>query len=187
MPWELILSSAGGASVAIVLAVMFAQRIVEKTVDAKFERKLEELKAEIGQQLETERSELAVWQKLRNDILSQVWGAHREVVKAMTELIFDVQAFQYSSGKFNQKSVEQYRRVVHSNLDLLTPEAVEACQSFLIEAFAIAEGTRPPEDASGLKAARRKLYESATTYFGLEKMMPWMSSTKSHKNSATRN
>ncbi|GLH75083.1 hypothetical protein GETHLI_35860 [Geothrix limicola] len=189
MPWDYILGGASGAGIVLVIAVLFAQRIIEKSVDTRFSSRLEEMKAEFARRLEidkaeliknveTEKSELAVWQNLRNDVLGEIWRAHRTVTGAMTEVILEVQRCEMNAEKLPSATIEIYRKVVHANVDLLTPDALQAAQDFLEKAYVIADRKHPTQDDNALKEHRRELYESISAYFGLEKMMPWMTKRK---------
>jgi hypothetical protein len=189
MPWDYILGGAGGAGIALVLALLFAKQFIEKLVDTQFSSRLEEVKADFARRLEkekaellrsieTEKSELAVWQNLRNSILGEIWRAHRSVTAAMTELILEVQRCEADAEPLAHAPIEAYRRIVHAHIDLLTPDAVEAAQQFLSKAYAVSEQPRPVQGDAELKIHRRALYESLSAYFGLGKMMPWMSGPK---------
>ena len=99
---------------------------------------------------------LLIWAELRKDILAQVWSANRDIIRSMTAVIMRVQDVQWRNRKLEtlKPAIEEYRRVVHASLDLLSPKAVDLCQRFLMTAYEIFEAKRLPEDGNPLKAIR---------------------------------
>lgn len=175
MPWDYILGSAGGAGIALVLGLIAAQKILERTIDNRFDLQMEKWRAENERRSEFNRSDLGVWDDLRKEILAEMWKTHRSLVKAMTAVILKAQeAEQKDNPDLIKPALEAYRNAVHENIDLLSPEAVEICQDFLQKAYMFMDGNEPINDANSLKAQRREFYGHVAEYYGLEKMMPWM-------------
>ena len=208
MPWDYILGGASGAGVAIVLGLLFAKHFIEKLVETKFSLRLEEfrseqtrklealrgeqntklesLRADLSRNLEFDKSDLSVWADLRRDILAEMWKGHRDIVKQMTEVILKVQEMEVNKKAARlQPAIDEYRRLIHSHIDLLSPEALDICQHFLGEAYQILQGDVEPRDGNSLKATRGKLYAYTAKLYGLEGMMPWMARDSGRKNRKT--
>jgi len=201
MPWEYLLSGAGGAGIVVVLMLLFAKQFIEKSVDHHFglkveefraaqnnnleefraarNRELEQLRGQFTRTLEFDKSDLAVWADLRKSILVELWNVHREIAKSMTEVILAMQKAQWQSSLEKEKqqittTIDAYRQGIHQRIDLLSPPAVQICQDFLDTGFDMANGKRAIDDANPLKRIRGKFASSTAQFFGLEKMMPWM-------------
>jgi len=176
MRWDYILGGASGAGLILIFGVLFLEKYLERAVDGRFEHRIENLRNQLTRKLEFDKSELAVWAELRKDILAQVWSANRDIIRSMTAVIMRVQDVQWKNRKLEtlKPAIEEYRRVVHASLDLSSPKAVDLCQRFLMTAYEIFEAKRLPEDGNPLKAIRYEFTIELGTFFGLEKMMPWM-------------
>jgi len=197
MPWDYILGGAGGAGIALVLGLLFAQKFVEKLVETQFSLKLEKfrgeqteklealraenntriesLRGDFSRSLEFDKSDLSVWAELRKDILAEMWKAHRDIARQMTVVILKVQEME--AGKKSVKlepAIDEYRQMIHSQIDLISPEALDVCQSFLGTAYEILQKTTAPQDGNPLKALRGKFNAHTAKLYGLEEMMPWM-------------
>jgi hypothetical protein len=205
MPWDYILGGASGAGIALILGILFAKQFIEKLVETKFSLKLEEFRSEQNSKLETlrgeqntkleavradlnrrlefDKSDLSVWADLRKNILAEMWKAHRDIVKQMTEVILNVQELQWNQKAPQLKpAIDEYRRLIHGQIDLISPEALNICQQFLEDAYQILQGDLEPQDAILLKGTRGKLYAYAAKLYGLEDMMPWMVRNSSLKS-----
>jgi hypothetical protein len=147
----------------------------------------EQIKADVAEKLNTSterlKAELSVWADFRNDVLKDMWTAHRAVVGAMSNLVL---ATQRAAAKGKLKELEdditEYRSCVHRNIDLLTPRAVILAQEFLSVGYEISGSRRVPDDANSLKDLRRKFYEDMALHFHLGEVMPWTV----HPESASR-
>jgi hypothetical protein len=175
MLWDYVVGSVGGAGAVLGLGALVVKRFVEQAVDIKFAEKLEEFRAEKNRKLEFDKSDLSVWADLRKDILTEMWSGHRDIVKQMTAVILDVQALQGEENRSRLKSaIDEFRKAVHGQIDLLSPQAIEICQEFLEKAYRISTGDEKPDDANPLKAIRGEFYAHTARLYGLEGMMPWM-------------
>jgi hypothetical protein len=186
MPWEYILGGAGGAGIVVVLGVLLAQKLIERTVDSQFEArlehlrgelntKLERLRGELTRKLEFDKSDLTVWAELRKDVLMEMWDAHREINKEMTTVILKTQELERKHALAElEPSIDEYRRSIHSRIDLLSPKGLDICQRFLGTAYSIQNGDISPNDANPLKSIRTDSLRYTAKLYGLEKMMPWM-------------
>ena len=142
-------------------------------------RATEEIKAEVAEKLaaSTERlkAELSVWAGFRNDLLKDMWAAHRAVVDAMTTVILGTQEAEARAQlKAIEADIVTYRYCVHRSIDLLPPRSVELAQHFLEVAYDISASRRPSNDANPLKEIRRYFYENMAIRFRLEEVMPWI-------------
>jgi hypothetical protein len=188
MPWDYILGGAGGAGLVLVLGILFAQKLIERTVDGQFEAKLEDLRGEwntkleqlrgeLTRKLEFEKSELTVWAEIRKAILMEMWTAHRQIHEAMTALVLRTQELEREGNISDLESaINEYRKCIHSRLDLLSLEAIGICQDFLETAYSIQSGHREPNDANSLKSVRGRFFQYTAQLYGLDKMMPMMAS-----------
>ncbi|MEK7400014.1 MAG: hypothetical protein AAB116_23975 [Candidatus Poribacteria bacterium] len=175
MPWEYILGSAGTAGILLVFGILLGQRILERMVDHRFNMNLEQVRGDINRKLEFDRSDLAVWMDLRKNILIEMWQVHRELVKSMTAVILDVQRLATKNTMTELKpTIETYRQMVHNQIYLLSPEAIDICQRFLGTAHDLADGKIEVNDGNALKRIRHEFYSLTAKLYGLEKMMPWM-------------
>ncbi len=186
MPWEYILGGAGGAGIAIVLGVLLVQKLIERTVDSRFEARLEHLRGELNtklerlrgdltRRLEFDKSDLTVWAELRKDVLMEMWDAHREINKEMTKVILKTQELERTGALSElEPSINEFRRSIHGHMDLISPKGLEVCQRFLTTAYYIQNGDKSPNDANPLKSIRSDFFRYTAELYGLEKMMPWM-------------
>jgi len=195
MPWEYLLGSAvTGAGTVIALALMFWKKLVDRTVDSAFETRLEKLKSELSDKLETSKSELSVWAQLRSDVLSEIWNAHRQITSQMSNVILKAQEIiseqvdpyvevehplQPLEHEF-KPTVEEYRYTIHSEFHVIDPMVInDICQKFLLKSYELY--TKDSVDyefalkvINELKGIRNEFQRYSVKYFGLEKMMPWM-------------
>ncbi len=147
MPWTIVLGSTVIAAIVSAIGGVLTRMLVDA--------KLEAVKSELNKSVEIVKSELSVWATFRNDTLQEMWKEdHGRVVKP---------------------AIEEYRRTIHSQVDLLSPDVVLTCQRFLDVSYEMMYGKRQPEDANPLKALRREFYENMARHFRLEELMPWMS------------
>jgi hypothetical protein len=128
---------------------------------------------ELNRQLEAVKSELSVWGKFRNETIAEMWKTYRAIVNAMTQVILTMQTTAPGRLQETDPAIEEYRRTVHAQIDLLSPKAVDICQRFLDTARQITNGSRPVEDGNALKAVRRNFYEEMAGFFRLGEVMPW--------------
>ena len=195
MPWEYLLGSAAtGAGTVIALALVFWKKLVDSTVDSAFETRLEKLKSELSDKLETSKSELSVWAQLRNDVLSEIWDAHRQITSQMSNVILKAQEIiseqvdpyvevDYPLQSFEHEfkpTVEEYRYTIHVEFHVIDPVVInDICQKFLLKSYELY--TKDSVDyefalkvINDLKGIRNEFQRYSVKYFGLEKMMPWM-------------
>lgn len=167
MDWQAILGSVVVAGLVSSVGGAITTRLTDE--------KLEIVKAQLTKNIESTKSELSVWAKFRGDTLQDMWKAYREVVAGMTSVILEVQELQQKNAPATRLSptINAYRRVVHAQIDLLTPDAVEVAQRFLETSYEVKFGRRPPEDANPLKIIRREFYGYMAKFFHLEEVMPW--------------
>lgn len=199
MPWEYLIGGAAtGASTVVVLALIFWKKLAERTLDSAFETRLEKLKSELSDQLETSKSELAVWAQLRTEVLAEIWNAHRQVTSQMSNVILKAQeiiarqvtsqtplptSIQSFTQDF-QPTVEKYRYTIHTEFHVIDPEVItEICQAFLDTSYKLYDKEALDYEfvlrtINELKGIRNKFQQYSVEYFGLEKMMPWMVSKK---------
>jgi hypothetical protein len=162
--------------VGIIVAVIAAIVAIISTILSLFvQLRISKLEQKFNRKLEFEKSELTVWEELRKDILSDMWKAHREVVKGMTIVILKTQEMEQKKDLEKLlTAIEKFRQIVHNQIDLMSPDALEISQKFLETAQEIREGKLNSNDANPLKAIRREFYEYTAKFYGVEKMMPWM-------------
>ena len=199
MPWEYLIGGAAtGASTVVVLVLVFWKKLVERTLDSAFETRLEKLKSELSDQLETSKSELSVWAQLRTDVLAEIWNAHRQVTSQMSNVILKAQeiiakqvtsqtpqasSIQSFTQDF-QPTVEKYRYTIHTEFHVIDPEVItDICQTFLDTSYKLYDKEALDYEfalrtINELKGIRNKFQQYSVAYFGLEKMMPWMVSKK---------
>jgi len=169
MSVESILGSAVVAAVVSAVAGIFTKMLIDT--------RLESTRSELNQRLEALKSELSVWAKFRNDTLQDMWKAYRGVAGAMTAVILQTQQLSSSNTSLTAlaPAIDEYRRAVHSSIDLLSPKALGICQRFLETAYEIRFERQEPQDANPLKTCRHDLTEYMVAHFRLEEVLPWMS------------
>jgi hypothetical protein len=166
MTWQGLLGSAVIAALVSVLGGIVTKMLVDTRVAV--------MQSELNRQLEVVKSELSVWGKFRNETIAEMWKAHRALANTMTQVILTMQTTVPGRIQETEPTIEEYRRTVHAQIDLLSPKAVDICQRFLDMAKQITSGSRPIEDANALKAVRRSFYEEMAGFFQLGEVMPWM-------------
>ncbi|HTF04544.1 MAG TPA: hypothetical protein VK826_10980 [Bacteroidia bacterium] len=168
----IIAAITGGIAVALRIII---PKYIDKIFDHRFEMKMEKYRNELAEQLEHEKTDLAVWFELRKDILLEMWGHHKTITKEMTGVILAVQAIEFH-GKTDadlKKSVELFRALVHQCLGLISDEGIDICQRFLDEARtpSVSAGKQPDQK---LKEIRNEFREYSSQTFGIKNMMPKM-------------
>ena len=166
MTWQSLLGSAVIAALVSVLGGVATKMLVDTRLAA--------MQSELNRQLEVVKSELSVWEKFRNETIAEMWKAYRTMVNAMTQVILTMQTTAPGKIQDSEPAIEEYRRTVHAQIDLLSPKAVDICQQFLDTARQITNGSQPIEDANALKALRRRFYQEMAGFFRLGEVMPWM-------------
>lgn len=166
MTWQGLLGSAVIAALVSALGGIVTKILVDTRVAV--------IQSELNRQLEVVKSELSVWGKFRNETIAEMWKAHRAIVHTMTQVILTMQTAAPGRIQEAELTIEEYRRTVHAQIDLLSPKTVDICQRFLETAKQITSGSRPIEDANALKAIRRSYYEEMARFFQLGEVMPWM-------------
>jgi hypothetical protein len=164
--WQGLLSSAVIAGLVSVLGGIVTKILVDTRIAV--------MQSELNQRLEEVKSELSVWGKFRNETIAEMWKAYRAIVTAMSQVILTMQAAVPERIQEAEPTVEEYRRTVHAQIDLLSPKAVDICQQFLDTAREIASGSQPIRDANALKAIRGSFYEEMAGFFRLGEVMPWI-------------
>jgi len=176
VPWKNVLGGVGAAGATFALTTWLAATIAERAVNNRFETRLETLRGELSRELELQKSELAVWAELRTSILKEMWEGHRDIVRAMTDLVLAVQQHEARDALQElQPAIDAYREMVHKQLYLLSPEATVIAQRFLNLAYEIR--SRPLASRGNdndLKAIRAEFYQHMAQLYGLSRMMPWM-------------
>jgi hypothetical protein len=139
----------------------------------------ETIKAEVAEKLavstESLKTELSVWAGFRNDVLKQMWSAHRAVVDAMTNVILRTQQAEATKELSSiETEITSYRQCVHRSLDVLSPRAIDLTQMFLMTAYNISRSVIPANDANPLKKIRWDFTQDMALRFHLGEVMPWM-------------
>jgi hypothetical protein len=157
MPWEYILSGAGWVGLSIIIIIIFAKKLVEKSVENQFDTRLEGYKSDRNKELESQKSELDIWASLRKDILTEVWEAHRSAIKLMGGVLqtiqepFALESYSDMENSLRNKSLRaeiadklgkrliDLRQVSHSNVHLISEDAAAIEQKFFDNAFKLFE------------------------------------------------
>jgi len=157
MPWEYILSGAGWAGLSIIIIMIFAKKVVEKSVENQFDTMLEGYKLEKSKELESQKSELDIWASLRKDILTEIWEAHRSTIKLMGGVLqtiqepFALESYGDMENSLRNKSLRReianklgerlidLRQISHANVHLISEDAAAIEQKFFDNAFKLFE------------------------------------------------